>query len=132
VADSPLRRHLVWGSDREAEIGTVDELDAIVDRLHSEAESQPFVVELVAENGATLSVGLGRPVTVVNYLAESGDPPYLQSLGEDATDELVFDYRGDWSEYPPESAVPVEVGRQALREFFATGRPPKTLTWQEV
>jgi hypothetical protein len=123
---------LEWGESGVAEVATLAEMDELIDRLTADSAERPIVVELVSPNGATISIGVGRSVTVVNYVGPTLDPPYLQSLGDGGDDEVVFFYRGEWSEYPPESAVPVEVGRQALRDFFATGELPSALEWQEV
>jgi Immunity protein Imm1 len=122
---------LEWGATERAEITSVEEMDALLDSLESEAAVEPFVVELVNSSGAALSMGLGRPSTVINYVNESLEPPYLQSVGS-RDDDLVFRYRGEWTEYPPGSAVPTELGRRALREFFAVAEPPPLIEWQEV
>jgi hypothetical protein len=125
-------RRLEWDRNSEADVSTLTELDALVDRLEESAVGEPFLVELVAPDGASLSVGLGRPTTVVNYTSGSLDPPYFQSLGDQGDDELVFWYRGEWSEFPPESAVPRDVGREALRRFFTEGHRPENVVWREV
>jgi immunity protein Imm1 of predicted polymorphic toxin system len=41
-------------------------------------------------------------------------------------------YRGDWSEFPPESGLPVDDAHAALRQFFETEALPDNLTWREV
>jgi hypothetical protein len=61
------------------------------------------------------------------------DPPCFQSAGHDGNeDELVFFYRGEWSEFPPESAVPTEEARAALRRFLETEALPDNITGQEI
>jgi hypothetical protein len=125
---------VVWGEDGEAVVAGVDELDELLDRLAREAESgDPFVVELVADDGATLSMGLGRPLSVVDYVSASLDPPYFQSVGQDGHDEpLVFYYRGEWSEFAPESAIPTEQARAALRRFIESQSLPDNINWEET
>jgi hypothetical protein len=123
---------LEWGENGAADVATVAEMDELLDRLAAQSAERPIVVELVSPDGATVSIGLGRPVTIVNYVGPSLDPPYFQSVGEASDEEIVFFYRGEWSEYPPESAVPADVGRQALREFFTTGELPRGVRWEEV
>lgn len=125
---------LVWGESDEAVVTDADELDALLDRLTREAESgEPFIVELVAGDGASLSMGLGRPLSVLNYVPASLDPPYLQSLGQgDSEEPLVFRYRGEWSEFAPESAVPTERARAALQQFLNTESVPDSIDWEET
>lgn len=125
---------LVWGEDGEAAVADVEELDALLDRLTGEAEAgEPFIVELEVDDGATLSMGLGRPLSVVNFVSSSLDPPYFQSVGGDGNDEApVFYYRGEWSEFAPESAIPTEQARAAMRRFFQTRTLPDNLVWEET
>lgn len=126
------RARLEWTGGDAVEIGSREELDRVVDRLHAEAEDEPFIVELVIDGGGILSVGLGRSETVLSYMGATLDPPYFQTAGGAGDRPVTFRYRGDWSEFPPDSAVPLEQGRAALREFFSTGRRPDSLVWREV
>jgi hypothetical protein len=126
---------LAWGTDGSAAVETVEELDRELDKLTREAErDDPFVAELVSPEHGTLSIGLGRPETVLSYVPASQDPPYYASRGAGGTDGYVeFFFQGSLSEYPRESAVPIDVGREAMRRFFE--RPhalPANVEWQEV
>jgi hypothetical protein len=127
---------LAWGPDGAAEVDDVDRLDAMLDQLTREAEiDDPFVVDLVSEEHGTLSLGLGRPETVLSFVLPSHDPPYYASRGTNGSADgfVEFFYAGSLSEYPREQAVPIDVGREAARRFF---RHPETLPdnveWQEV
>jgi hypothetical protein len=127
---------LQWGEQGSSTIGSVEELDELLDRLTIEAEQrEPFIVELTAENGATLSAGLGRAESVVDYVPSSLDPPYFQSVGtkdSNSDETIMFRYQGDWSEFPRRSAVAVNEARNALRQFLRTGTLPSNLDWKEV
>jgi hypothetical protein len=109
-------RRLEWGETGAVDVETVAEMDAVIDRLSAEAGSHPMVIELTVPSGATLSIGIGREVTVRNYVDASLEPPY----------------RGDWSEYPPGSPISIEEGREALRKFFVKGELAAGVEWQEV
>ena len=88
------------------------------------------MVELFLENGSSLAFGLGRHVTVLDYVPADLNPPYFQALGHASANEpLLFRFRGDTSEYPPEAAVPTDVGRAALRHFLVTGELTSELEW---
>lgn len=87
----------------------------------------------MADNGATLSIGLGQPLSVVNFVPASLDPPYMQSAGGDSSaDEPAFYYRGDYSEFPPESGIPIAQARECLRLYLRTGELPDNIAWQET
>lgn len=125
---------LIWGEDESAMVRDAEELDALLDRLTREAEQgEPFVVELVGDAGASLSVGIGRPMSVANYVSASLEPPYLQSVGSSSeVDEISFHYQGAWSEYPSRCAIPVEQARAALRRFLNAEAAPDNIVWEEV
>jgi hypothetical protein len=124
---------LAWGVDGSRHVATVEELDEELDRLTQQAErDEPFVVELAAPGHGALSMGLGRPETVLAYTAVSLDAPYYASRGEASADGyLEFFYLGSLSEYPREAAVSIDAGREAMRRFFE--RPdalPANVEWQ--
>ena len=125
---------VIWGEGDKARVSSVAELDHLLDELGRQAEQEkPFIVELVAESGATLSIGLGQPLSVVNFVPASLDPPYLQSAGGDSSaDELAFCYQGDYSEFPPESAIPIAQARECLRLFLRTGELSNNIAWEET
>lgn len=125
---------LIWGTEGTADVANVAELDEQLDQLTSEAERKPLIVELISPDHGSLGIGLGRPETIVSYVSASGDPPYYASRGDaDAAGFIDFMFQGSYSEYPRNSAVPIDVGREAMRRFFE--RPhalPGNIEWQEV
>lgn len=94
---------LIWGESSQADVSSVAELNELLDELTHQAEhDQPRIVELVGDDGATVSIGLGQPLSVANYVPASLDPLYLQSFGGGGDEnELIFYYRGEFSEFPP-------------------------------
>ena len=127
-----LERSLTWERN-EVAVGSVQELDALLDRLTVEAEADlPFVVALAREDGSTLSIGLGSEESVANYVSGSFDPPYYVSRGDpDRAEPVKFVFSGEMTEYPPWSAIPVEDAREAMRHFFTTGELLPRLDWAE-
>jgi len=132
MADQAKAR-VTWGEGHEALVDSVKELDTLPDRLQGEAAAEPFMVDVTTSAGDSLSLGLGAAVTVLSWVAASGEPPYFSSLGDEAADGvLVFRYAGSSSEYPASSAISHEEGRQAVREFLLTGTRPANRAWTEV
>ena len=126
-------RQLLWGESETAELESVGELEQRLAVLTEEAMARPFMAELIAINGNSLSMGLGREETVLSWVAASNDPPYYASKGNPkAEGTIAFYYSGDWSEFPRWSAVPVPAGLATMREFFQTGKRPSTVEWEEV
>jgi hypothetical protein len=131
-----MTRRLVWNENGSAEIMSVAELDALLDDLASRAEKgDPFMVELSAENGDLMSLGLGQDMSVLSYTPASLDPPYLASVGEENEENdgvIVFNYAGQETEFPLASAVPTSDAREAFRVFFETGALADNIQWAEV
>jgi hypothetical protein len=126
---------LEWDEGRVVHLHDGEELEAWIDTLSAEARrGTPFLAELVHEDGSSLSIGLGHSLSVLNYVRGSGDPPYLQSRGMPTPSRapLAFLYRGDVSEFPPESLVPTDAARAALRLFFERGVLSDDIEWEEV
>ncbi len=66
-----------WAEDREKHVCSVSELDALLDHLHAEYHGDRAVIVTVEapESGGSLAIGVGRDMTVLNYVPASGSPP---------------------------------------------------------
>lgn len=128
-----LDRTVGW-EQNEVVVGSVQELDALLDRITAEAEAadRPMIAVLGREDGSTLSIGLGRPYSVVGFVDGSYDPPYFISRGEEErSDPLAFVFSGEMTEFPPWSAIATEQAREAMRHFFGTGELSPEVDWVE-
>jgi Immunity protein Imm1 len=125
-------RTVGW-EQNEVVVHSVDELDEILDRLTAEANAAlPLVAVLGREDGSTLSIGLGCPYSVLDFVDGSLDPPYIISRGDSERQEPVkFLYSGEMTEFPPWSAIPVEAAREAMRYFFEKGELSPNIDWSE-
>lgn len=117
---------------REQSVESPDELEVALRSLHEEFRSQPILVELIRPDGASLAMGVGESITVLSY-NPSADPPYFVSIGDEESPGTVwFGYFGAESEFSLADAVTVESGREAMKSFLHSGRPPTEVGWQEV
>ena len=124
---------LVWGtspSDR-AEVGSIEELDSVIDQLERRAK-RPLIVDVIVAESGSVSLGLGRERTVVSFVPESQDPPYFHSIGttEDG-DDLIFFYYDEWTEFPRRQAIPISLGREVLRRYVRERALPDIIEWEE-
>src|SRR5262249_22568657 len=118
------RMFKVSWENSEEEVRTVEELDRLLDKLHSQYPGErPVLVTIeIPESGDSMGIGLGREVSVLNYVSGSRDPPYFTSRGTCYDGPpLVFRFMGDLSELPRCCAIPVSVAREALRYFCRSG-----------
>ena len=134
--EKSLRAKITWRSGEAGVVVTCeDELRQALADVERDAARQPLIAEVTLDGGDSLSIGLGREVSVLSYVAESGNPPYFSSQGASRVPDgkgLVFYYYGHWSEFPPSAAVPVEDAVQAVRYFCRHGGLSSQLRWVEV
>lgn len=66
-------------------------------------------------------------------MSSSLDPPHFNSVGgnEDGPD-LIFSYRGDWTDFPARLAVPVDDALEAVRRFVSGEFLPANIRWEET
>ena len=101
-----------------------------LDDIAAQAGDVPPLVELVIPNGNSLAVGVGRDYSIVSYVVSPAEPDFL-SRGDAAGDEPpVFYYGGEYSEFPPGTAVSVDDAYEAMRCFYRTGKQPDNVDWQ--
>jgi hypothetical protein len=129
------------GRGNEVPVSTVDELDAVLDRVAAQAtaEDLPYAVQVhrPGRHGAVM-FGIGHSVRSFLDWLDRGQPHgtadrYAVEPGVSAASEPVaFDFYGDWTEMPPErTRVTPLAARDAAREFVRTGGRPTCVEWVE-
>lgn len=115
-------------------VETVSGLDMVLDKLTVQARDAPFIVNVELANGDSLGIGLGTDETILSFTAGSLEAPYFASLGADEQVEPLIEFTvgGQWTEFPRRNVVPLEEGRQAMREFVTTGQLSDAVRWEEV
>ena len=121
----------------ERVLSSVEDLDAALNEASAEAraKSKLNIVILSAPNRDWLGIVVGGDETVVSFNYGHGNPPYYASLGDDKTDEPVltaFVGLEHHTEFPRRWVVSSAAGRQAAREFLASGGRPNSLRWEEL
>lgn len=114
-----------WGVEQREEVRTVAELDALLERLAGEARAagMPQDVQLTVDGAGTLGMVVGDDRSVLNHVPDSLDPPYMVSVGNEASDEpVVFYVAGDhYSDGPRRNTIPPADAQAAMRHFLTTG-----------
>ena len=138
---------LEWATSRDAgerpvsrqPLGALEELAKLLDALDAWSRANhPIIAEIVAPNGASMGIGLGRPQSALVFKTGPVDPPYYTSVGgthrgaDDDDPSGVFYYQGTHTELPLEALVLRSVARDAAMEFFRTGERPRVVDWEEV
>ena len=122
-----------WAEKPEIAISTVEELDRLFDELEQEFIQSPVLLTVeLPSSGDSLSIGLGRSESVLNFVSGTGNPPYWSSVGDHEEDEAVgFNFMGELSEIPLRHLIPIELARQAVHDFVRTGKLSPIVKWEE-
>jgi hypothetical protein len=93
---------------------------------------EPVLVDFIQPGGRSLTVGVGRDLSVLCFQS-SPDGPNFSSVGTDDGAALTyFWYGGEQSEFGGRQLVSKEAAESALREFMGTGDRPSAVKWDRV
>ena len=121
-----------WEGQRRV-VADLDELDDLLDHIHASTVAAPVLVSVIRADGESLTIGLGRELSVLSHVPADMNPPYRASAGDVEGDELVsYSFQGSYSEFPMTDCVPLADARFALREFAANGTLSARIRWHEV
>lgn len=127
---------IAWdGNSDETVSVSVGELRGKLIELNQLAVARPFIVDITIDGGDTISVVLGREVSVLNFISASKKPPYLASEGRSPVLEggvVRFGYFGSMTEFPEWQTIPTNDALEAVYNFVATGTLPGSVAWSEV
>ena len=125
-----------WRDDEDGRLVTCEEeFRHAFAEAECDAARQPLIAEVILADGGSLSVGLGRNVSVLSYVGASNMPPYFISQGSARVrdgENVVFYYYGHWSEFPPSAAVPIPDALEAIRYFCEHGKLSPLMHWTQV
>jgi immunity protein Imm1 of predicted polymorphic toxin system len=126
------------GSD-PALLSSPEELDAMIDELLSGpvhenmaalySLDRPKLPSGAADHQLLVGVDRERGIGLVGFMDADGN---VITVGPpDGRDEVVYYSCGEITEFPGPSEVPVDLVRQAAREFLASGgQRPTCVQWQ--
>lgn len=122
-----------WDSSHETTVHTIEDLDLVLDQLQKGSTAAPILATVeLPSSGDSLSIGLGREESVLNFVSGSGDPPYWSSVGKyEEEDAVIFNIMGEFSEIPLRHLIPMDAARQVVRDFAQTGKLSDKVTWEE-
>lgn len=125
-----------WGHGPQVQEIDEAELDALLDRLGSEAsrEQKPQNVQVTVADAGTLGIVVGGDWSVLTYVPTDLNPPYMVSVGSQPDDDpVVFYVAGShYTEALRRNTISTDAARDAMRHFVATGRLARAVTWEQV
>lgn len=122
-----------WEESKVAEVDSSAAFDELITALEAEAAYRPIIIDVVANDGRGLTLGLGRDKAVLSLSGPGGSPPYYASIGdEDAQGEISFEYYGEVTDFQLRHAVPILAARVTASQFLAEQGLPDAVRWDEV
>ncbi|MGX6608313.1 hypothetical protein ACWKSP_40285 [Micromonosporaceae bacterium Da 78-11] len=77
-----MRAKIKWRSDEAGRLVNGDEeFRHAFAKAEQDAARQPLIAVVTLDRGASLSIGLGREVSVLSYAGAAGNPPYFSGRG---------------------------------------------------
>ena len=124
---------LAWHSAHPEEtIQTVEQLDVRLDHLHAAYSDAPPILVTISGPLGCLTIGVGRPDSVLTYSYADNDPPYLISRSTAADDTPVdYFYFGHHSQFVVANLIPSPVARDAVRQFVLHQALSLKVRWHE-
>ncbi len=117
------------------EVHSIADLEEALRRIAEASDPDvPPLATVLRQDGDQLTIGLGRPFSVLTYIAQDLDPPYFTSLGnENARGGEDFYLQGHHTEFRRRSLIPPEDALEAVRRFVQSkGLPlPDNIRWEE-
>lgn len=131
-----MKGSLEWDGSARVSVDQESDLRSILAKLADQAaSSRPFIVDLVLENGESLSMGVGQNRSVLSYASAEKEPPYYVSRGttKPYTKQLTeFDYDGEPTQFDDSELIPEREAVDAMCFFLKFGRRAPFVDWRQV
>jgi hypothetical protein len=120
------------GSGIESSAQLWNILESLHESLHNR---QPFIAELIGDNGFKLMFGLGTEEGFVQFSSVEDDPPYLLAVNPDlgnSEGECEFLCGGTLTSIEKRYCLPYDAFLEILVEFVKTGQRKPDVQWEEL
>ena len=120
--------------EKPIEIANVAELDHLLDEIASNTTPEHPIIVFVYAYGYQVSIGLGHTESFIHFESESGEPPYLITVGDEEAEGVLafFLFGNHHTEIPRRYLIPIEEARDIVKEWLQTGVRPMDQKWEEV
>ncbi len=106
----------------------------VMQLLRSLNTSNPFLVELLGENGFRLTIGLAEDCATVQFSSSEGVPPFCVAVGDSgASNEFVeFTAGGTPTPISQRFCLSLAMMEQIVACFVTTGGKWDGVLWEEI
>jgi hypothetical protein len=128
-----VRATIQWGHGDSAVVDSMEAFEELLAKLEAGARHHPFMMTVIASDGRSLAVGLGRNEAVLSLTGPNGSLPYFASVGTEGTEGFIsFEFGGESSGFPLRHAVPMQDARRAVEQFLCVPGLPGAVSWEEI
>lgn len=128
-----LQGTIQWGQGDVAVVDSAEAFDELLARLQTLACRHPFLIDLIASDGRSLVLGLGRDKAVLSLAGPEGSPPYFASIGDESAEgDMSFNYHGEPTDFRLCHVVPILAARMAATQFLSEPELPEAVRWVEI
>lgn len=111
-------------------------LEELLDQLTIQAkeDDMPFTVQIMLNDISGILITVGSGLSHLEFYSESHRPPVVAPLGnwnETQDDLFTVIHGGIPSTVNKKSCIPIEWEREAVRQYFETGKRPVNISWAE-
>lgn len=101
--------------------------------LNGMRKREPFMCELVGENGYKLGIGIGADIGCVQYSRVDGVPPYLMAENHnESSEEHSFMMAGTPTPVDGKFCLPIAEVIDIAEFFVETGQKSNKTAWEEI
>jgi hypothetical protein len=131
-----MKPYALWHQDETTEIRSSQMLEELIDELTMQAQKDkmPFSVQIIMNDDSALLITVGSEISHLEFYSASHGPPVVISVGNwDGTENEAFFalHGGEPSTVSKKSCIPIGSARDAVRQYFETGKRPININWTE-
>jgi hypothetical protein len=111
-----------------------EELENALDRIASQVRPDHPMIIFINAHGYRVIIGVGYEESFLQFESESGDPPYIATVGDPKIQGAVpFYLFGDHhTEIRRRNLIPTARARAVLTEWITTAIRPIDIEWEEI
>jgi len=118
------------GSDQY--LGSLSDVEHFVIDLHLKSRGYPRLIQAIAPNGATMSIGVGRAESVLNYIAPDQHPAYTAIGSNPSSQETIaFSICGEETQLSRRYAMAFEKALNGFTFFCESGNMSSEFQWEQ-
>jgi hypothetical protein len=99
----------------------------------TDVSGRPELPTLYDDRGRSLAIGVGDQSSLLVWTEDDSDGSSLLSQGvtQGGGDEVGFFYGNQYSYFPATALIPIDLAREAMRQFITSGTRPTVVAWQD-